>query len=91
MFSNRRKNNDTRSFAIRKKLTNPDLVLRRLVLASRAIMARQRALPVILGGSQGVPKASTRVGLVGLGSFYAGIGTMNLVLGTLCVHLTIMS
>ena len=54
-------------------------------------MAGARALPVILGGSQGVPKASTRVGLVGLGIFHAGIGTMNLVLGTLCVHLIIMS
>ena len=30
-------------------------------------------------------------GLVGLGTFYAGIGTMNLVLGTLCVHLSIIS
>ena len=58
---------------------------------ARTNMARQRALPVILGGSQGVPKASTRVGLVGLGTFYAGIATMNLVLGTLCVHLTIIS
>ena len=54
--------------AIRKKLTNPDLVTRRLVLASRAtaraIMAGQRALPVILGGPQGVPKPSTRVDLL---------------------------
>ena len=31
------------------------------------------------------------LGLVGLGTLYAGIGTMNLVRGTLCVHLSIMS
>ena len=54
-------------------------------------MTGQRALPVILDGPQRVPKPSTRVDLVGLGTFHAGIGTMNLVRGTLCVHLSIMS
>ena len=54
-------------------------------------MAGQRALPVILGGPQGVPKPSTRVDLVGLGTFYAGIGTIYLVRGTLCVPIAIIS
>ena len=54
-------------------------------------MTGQSALPVILGGPQGVPKPSTRVDLVGLGTFHARIGTMNLARGTLCVPLTIIS
>ena len=58
---------------------------------ARAIMAGQRALPVILGEPQGVPKPSTRVDLVGLGTFYARIGTINLVRGTLCVPIPIIS